>query len=219
MSGSRRTLVLADDHALVRAGIRALLETLADVEVLAETGDGQEALDLVQKLEPDLVLLDITLPGMNGLEVAERIRRLGLRTRVLMLSMHEGPEYVAQALRAGAAGYLVKDSAVSELEQALKTVFLGRQYLSVTIDRKVVQGFRKSRAAPQSELVVLTPRQREILQLIAEGNSTREIAARLDISIKTVETHRAQLMERLGLSDVPGLVRFAIRTGLISPES
>lgn len=214
----RKTVILADDHTLVRAGIRSLLETIAGVEVLAETGDGQEALDLVQERQPDVVLLDITLPGMNGLEVAERIRRLGLRTRVLMLSMHAGPEYVASALGAGAVGYLIKDSAVSELEQALSAVFHGRDYLSESIDREVVRGFLESRTGPRSELSVLTPRQRQILQLIAEGHRTREIAARLHISVKTVETHRAQLMERLGISDVPGLVRLAIRAGLVAPD-
>lgn len=214
-----RTVILADDHTLVRAGIRSLLETIPRVEVLAETGDGQEALELVRRCKPDLLLLDISLPGMNGLEVAKRIQRLDLRTRVMILSMHTGPEYVANALRAGAIGYLIKDSAVSELETALGRVFVGREYLSESIDAEVVRGFLKSRTSPRSELSVLTPRQRQILQLIAEGNATREIAARLEISIKTVETHRAQLMERLGISDVPGLVRLAIRTGIVTPDS
>ncbi len=214
-----RTVILADDHTLVRAGIRSLLETIPGVEVLAETGDGQEALELVRQCKPDLLLLDISLPGMNGLEVAKRIQRLDLRTRVVILSMHTGPEYVASALRAGAIGYLIKDSAVSELETALGRVFVGREYLSESIDAEVVRGFLKSRTSPRSELSVLTPRQRQILQLIAEGNATREIAARLEISIKTVETHRAQLMERLGISDVPGLVRLAIRTGIVTPDS
>jgi DNA-binding NarL/FixJ family response regulator len=218
MTAWKRTVVLADDHTLVRAGIRSLLETFPEVEVLAETGDGLETLEVVQRHEPDLVLLDITLPGMNGLEVADRIRRLGLRTRVLMLSMHAGPEYVARAVRAGAAGYLIKDSAVSELRQALETVFVGRQYLSRTIDQQVVNGFLRSREEP-SDLSALTPRQREILQLLAEGNGTRQIAERLNISIKTVETHRAQIMDRLGIYDVPGLVRFAIRVGLIAADA
>ena len=215
----RRTVLLADDHTLVRAGIRSLLETIPGIEVLAETGDGQEALDLVRARNPDLLLLDISLPGMNGLEVAGRIRRLGLGTRVLMLSMHAGPEYVASALRAGAAGYLIKDSAVAELEKALERVFHGREYLSESIDAEVVHGFLKSRTSPGEELSVLTPRQRQVLQLIAEGHSTREIAERLRISVKTVETHRAQLMERLGISDVPSLVRLAVRTGIVAPDS
>jgi DNA-binding NarL/FixJ family response regulator len=155
---------------------------------------------------------------MNGLEVAQRIQQMKLRTRVLMLSMHSAPEYVARALRVGTAGYLLKDAAVSELEKAVGTVLIGREYLSQAIDRDVVYGFLKAPEATGSELAVLTRRQREILQLVAEGNSTREIADRLFISVKTVETHRAQLMERLGITDVPGLVRLAIRTGLIAPD-
>ena len=219
MSNVKSTVVLADDHALVRAGIRSLLGTFPDIEVLAETGDGQEALSLVERQQPDLVLLDITLPGMNGLEVAKRIQQLKLRTRVIMLSMHAAPEYVARALRAGAAGYLLKEAAVSELEKAVATVLIGREYLSQAIDRDVVQGFLRAPDSSGSELQVLTTRQREILQLVAEGRSTREIAERLFISVKTVETHRAQLMERLGISDVPGLVRLAIRAGLIVSDA
>ena len=223
------SIVLADDHELVRAGIRSILETFPSVRVEAEAGDGKEALDLARRLEPDVLLLDITLPGLNGLEVADRIRKLGLGTRVLMLSMHSGPEYVARAIQSGAAGYLVKDSAVDELAAALESVLAGRRYLSDALDREVIQGFLRSGEnalevvdgvrAKMEELAVLTPRQREILQLIAEGSSTREIAERLHVSVKTVETHRAQLMSRLGIHDVPGLVRFAIRTGMITTES
>jgi DNA-binding NarL/FixJ family response regulator len=216
----RRTVILAEDHTLVRAGIRALLESLGTVEILAETGDGKEALALVEGRRPDLLLLDLTLPGLNGLEVAERLRRSGSTTRILVLSMHAGPEYVASALEAGASGYLIKDSAVPELANAIDTVLVGREYLSRAIDADIVRSFReKSRSHPRSEISVLTPRQREILQLIAEGHGTRDIAERLIISIKTVETHRAQIMERLGVGDVPGLVRFAIRVGLIEADS
>lgn len=219
MSGGLERVILAEDHTLVRAGIRSLLEARPDIEIVAETGDGHQALRLVRELEPDLLLLDITLPGMNGLEVAARIRRRGpAATRVVMLSMHTRPEYVARALEAGAVGYLTKDSAVVELEDALAAVRVGRRYLSPGIDEEVVRRFRKASAGPDAELAVLTPRQRQILQLIAEGHGTREIAERLHISVKTVETHRAQLMERLGVSDVPGLVRFAIRVGLIETD-
>ena len=213
------SIVLADDHELVRAGIRSILETFPSVRVVAEAGDGKEALELARRLEPDVLLLDITLPGLNGLEVADRIRKLGLSTRVLMLSMHSGPEYVARAIQSGAAGYLVKDSAVDELAAALESVLAGRKYLSEALDHDVIQGFLRSGESALEELAVLTPRQREILQLIAEGSSTREIAERLHVSVKTVETHRAQLMSRLGIRDVPGLVRFAIRTGMITTES
>lgn len=213
------TIILADDHELVRAGIRSILETFPNVRVEAESGDGKEALELVRRLEPDVLLLDITLPGLNGLEVVERVRKLELRTRVLMLTMHEGPEYVARAIQSGAAGYLVKDSAVNELASALETVLSGRKYLSEALDREVIRGFLSSGDLMVEELNVLTPRQREILQLIAEGHSTREIAERLHVSVKTVETHRSQLMSRLGIFDVPGLVRFAIRTGMITTEA
>lgn len=215
----RRTVVLAEDHKLVRAGIRTLLERLPDLDVVAETGDGQEALQLVRQLAPDLLLLDITLPGLNGLEVADRMRREALPTKILMLSMHAGPEYVARALGSGVAGYLTKDSAVDELRNALATIFVGREYLGRGIDAEVVERFRQASSGPESGLEVLTPRQRQIVQLIAEGRATRQIAEDLCISIKTVEAHRAQLMERLGVYDVPGLVRFAIRVGLIEAES
>jgi DNA-binding NarL/FixJ family response regulator len=218
MSPETVSVILADDHELVRAGIRSILETFRHVRVLAETGDGKEALRLAGRHRPQVLLLDITLPGLNGLEVLARVRRERLPTRVLILSMHAGPEYVARALQAGADGYLVKDSAVAELAAALDAVLLGRRYLSRTIDESVVDGFLNARDDAEPEVAVLTPRQREILQLIAEGGSTREIAERLHVSIKTVETHRSQIMARLGIRDVPGLVRFAIRTGLIDPN-
>lgn len=213
------TVILADDHALVRAGIRAVLDTFAGVEVVAETGDGLEAIGLVERLEPRVLLLDITLPGLNGFDVAQRISRQRLSTKILMLSMHATPEYVARALLSGASGYLVKDAAVTELASALETVLFGRRFLSAGIDVEVVERFLESHTDSRAELDVLTPRQRQILQLIAEGRSTREAAERLGVSVKTVETHRAQLMERLGIRDVPGLVRFAIRMGMIQPDS
>ena len=215
----KRTLILADDHALVRAGIRALLAGLPNIEVVAEAGDGLEVLELVRHQAVDAVLLDITLPGLNGLEVARQIRVMGGNTRILMLSMHAGPEYVARALAAGASGYLLKDSAFEELATALEVVWSGRRYLGKAIDAAVVEQFLANQQAEQPELAVLTPRQRQILQLIAEGKGTRDIATRLSLSIKTVETHRSQLMDRLRIYDVPGLVRLAIRLGLVTPES
>lgn len=211
-----RRIVLVDDHALVRAGIRSLLENISGIEVIAEVGDGLEALDIVRREKPDAILLDIMLPGLNGLEVAARVSGLETGTRILMLSMHTGPEYVARALSAGALGYLFKDSAFEELSDALQSVMLGRQYLSKTIDVELVEQIMASSETAQPELEVLTPRQRQVLQLVAEGLGTREVAERLHVSIKTVETHRAQLMDRLGIHDVPGLVRFAIRTGIVN---
>jgi len=210
--------VLADDHHLVRAGLRALLEAQAGVDVVGEAGDGREALDLIERLRPDVALLDITMPGLNGLEVAGRVDKVSPRTRAIILSMHAGEVYVAQALRVGVAGYLLKDAAAAELGLALEAVGRGETYLSPAISRTVVEGFLKASGPPSGPLDALTARQREILQLIAEGRSTKEIAATLDVSVKTVETHRAQIMERLDIRDVAGLVRFAIRSGLIDSE-
>lgn len=218
MKGRTIKVVLADDHVLVRAGIKALLDTLPQVDVIAETGDGLEVLNLVRTNPPDILLLDITLPGLNGLEVAQQLTKKNYPTKIVMLSMHAGAEYVARALNAGAAGYLVKESAVTELSDALDNVMKGKRYLSQTIDPEVVNGFQASVSKSNDSLAILTPRQRQILQLVAEGQSTRDIAAKLNVSIKTVETHRAQLMDRLGIHEVAGLVRFAIRHQLVDPQ-
>lgn len=209
---------MADDHALVRAGMRALLESLPGVEVVGETGDGLEAVELVRRDPPDVILLDVTMPGLNGLEAAARINRLGVPTRVLIVSMHASPEYAARAFAAGASGYLNKDSAFDELSTAIEEISAGRRYLCRAIDSNLVRQFTRQAGNGASGLDALTPRQRQILQLIAEGKGTRQIAETLFVSVKTVETHRAQLMQRLDIHDVPGLVRFAIRNGLLPPE-
>lgn len=211
-------ILLADDHHLVRKGIRALLEALPDVQVVAETGDGREAMELIETKRPDVAVLDITMPGLNGLEVAARAAKEVPHTKVLLLSMHAGEAYVAQALRAGVAGYLLKDAADDELAIALKAVSRGDVYLSPQISRQLVERLAHAAEAEPDPLAGLTSRQREILQLVAEGNSSKQVAARLGISVKTVEAHRGQIMERLGVHDVTGLVRFAIRVGLISSE-
>jgi DNA-binding NarL/FixJ family response regulator len=211
--------LLADDHTLVRAGIRGLLAAMPGIQVVGEAGDGQEALRLAQALRPDVVLLDVGMPGLNGLEVAARLATVDAAIRVVILSMHASEEYVLRALRAGCAGYLVKASAVSELEVAVRTVARGETYLSPIVSRPVVDDYVRRTGGAADPLEALTPRQREVLQLVAEGNSTKEIAARLGLSPKTVETHRTQLMERLGVHDVSGLVRFAVRVGLINPET
>ena len=197
----------------------SLLESLPGVEVVGETGDGLEAVERVRRDPPDAVLLDITLPGLNGLEVAASIARLGVPTRVLILSMHASPEYAARALACGAAGYLNKDSAFDELAAALDAICSGRRYLCRALDADTVQQLEERAGKGGSDLERLTPRQRQILQLIAEGYGTRQIAERLFLSVKTVETHRGQIMERLDIHDVPGLVRFAIRHGLLPPEA
>lgn len=216
---SRVRVLLADDHTLVRAGIRALLESLSGVEVVAECGDGREALALIVTHAPDVALLDIGMPGMNGIEVAQRTATESPRTRVVMLSMYADPSYVRSALRAGVAGYLLKGAAVAELPLAIESVMRGETYLTPKISQDVVKGFlREDESEQAGPLEGLTKRQREILQLIAEGRSTKEIAQILDVSVKTVETHRARMMERLGIHDVAGLVRLAVRAGVVSPD-
>lgn len=218
MLGTRTTILLADDHSLVRAGIRALLDNIGTVEVVAETGDGRQVLRLVKEHQPRLVLLDIAMPSLNGLEAAARIHRDFPDTAVIMLSMHANEEYVLQALRAGASGYLVKDAATAELEIALRSVINGKTYLSPSISKTLIDEYLGNSAKARSPLERLTARQREILQLVAEGRTTRQIAELLSVSVKTVETHRAQLMDRLEIRDIPGLVRYAIRTGLIQSD-
>jgi len=211
-------IVLADDHTLVRAGIRSLLESIEGVEVVAESGDGRDALELIGKHRPDVALLDIAMPGLSGLEVAKRIEQTSPKTKTIILSMHADATHVREALRSGVSGYLLKGAAVAELPLALKAVMKGDSYLTPKVSQQVVEGFLRDSDDDPGPLDGLTTRQREILQLIAEGRAMKEIAGILDISIKTVETHRLRLMERLDIHDVPGLVRFAIRAGLVSPE-
>ena len=210
-------ILLADDHTLVRAGIRSLLESIDDVEVVAEAGEGRQALDLIAKHRPDVALLDIGMPGLNGLEVAKRTPQASPRTRIIILSMHADPAYVKKALRVGAVGYLLKGASVTELPLALQAVMRGESYLTPKISSSVVEGILGQDRQESDPLEDLTTRQREILQLIAEGQSTKEIAGILDISVKTVESHRLRMMDRLDIHDVPGLVRFAIRAGLVLP--
>lgn len=219
-------ILLAEDHKLVRAGIRALLQSLPGVEVVAEASDGREALRLAEAHRPDIVFMDIAMSGMNGLEATTRIARDFPDVRVIILSMHANEEYVLQALRAGASGYLLKDAGTAELEIAVAAVARGETYLSPAISKHVIDEYMRRVSGGQAgggndnnPFDRLTPRQREILQLIAEGHTMQDIARILNISLKTVETHRAQLMERLDIYDVPGLVRYAIRIGLVSSEN
>jgi DNA-binding NarL/FixJ family response regulator len=211
-------VLLADDHTLVRAGIRGLVASLEGVLVVGEAGDGQEALRLAGLLRPDVMLLDIGMPGLNGIEVASRLAAEQRDVRVVILSMHASEEYVLQALRAGAAGYLLKDAGVVELELALRAVSRGETYLSPAVSKQVVEDYRRRVGAGDDPLAAITPRQREVLQLVAEGHTTKEIAVRLELSVKTVESHRSQLMERLDIHDLAGLVRYAVRVGLVSSE-
>ncbi|MCI0390917.1 MAG: response regulator transcription factor [Acidobacteria bacterium] len=211
-------VLLADDHTLVRAGLRSLLESLPGIEVVAEAGDGREALRLVATLHPHIALMDIAMPELNGLEAAALLAKESPDTRVIILSMHASEEYVVRALRASAAGYLLKDSGIAELELAVKAVARGETYLSPLTSKHVITDYVRRIGGEASLLEQLTPRQREVLQLIAEGHSTKAIAQKLSLSVKTVETHRAQLMERLDIHDLAGLVRYAIRAGLVTPD-
>jgi DNA-binding NarL/FixJ family response regulator len=212
-------VLLADDHALVRAGFRALLQSLPDMEVVAEAGDGREALRLITLHQPDVVLMDIGMPGLNGLEAAAQALDALPQIRVIILSMHAHEEYVLRALRSGAVGYLLKDAGITELELAVRAVMRGEMYLSPAVSKHVIAEYVQRVGSQPNSFEQLTPRQREILQLIAEGQTTKEIARILNLSVKTVETYRTQLMERLDIHDIAGLVRYAIRVGLISPDT
>jgi DNA-binding NarL/FixJ family response regulator len=209
-------ILLADDHALVRAGIRSLLEKIPNVEVVGEASTGRQALEMVKTRLPNLVFMDIAMAELAGLEVLPRITKDFPGVRVIILSAHANEEYVIRALRSGAAGYMLKDAATAELELAITSVSEDKTYLSPSISRPVIDSYLERVGGPLSPLEQLTPRQREILQLIAEGKNTKDIASDLDISVKTIESHRLQLMERLNIHDIPGLVRYAIRSGLVS---
>jgi DNA-binding NarL/FixJ family response regulator len=215
-------VMLVDDHNLVRAGIRSLMEGLSGVEIIAEADNGPTALELMGEYSPDIVLLDIAMPGMNGLEVTERASKLYPNLKVILLSMHANEEYVHHALKLGAAGYLLKDAGTAELEIAIRAVAQGEAYLSPAISRRVIDGYMQRTVGepkvngPDLSAINLSARQREILRLIAEGFTTKEIAQKLDIRVKTVETHRTHLMKELDIHDIAGLVRYAIKKGLVS---
>jgi DNA-binding NarL/FixJ family response regulator len=212
-------VVLADDHPIVRAGIRAELEKIPDVRVAAEAEDGRQALEMIKLHQPNVVFMDISMRGLNGLEATARITREYPRVRVVILSMHQNEEYFWQALKAGASGYLLKKAATTELASALRRVAAGEIYLTREISNRLVKKLPLQHLSHQkTPLEKLTDRQREILQLIAEGQTTKAIALILKVSPKTVEYHRAKLMERLNIFDVPGLVRFALQSGLIAQE-
>jgi len=212
---TRTRVLIADDHALVRAGIRALLESLATVEVVAEAASGFEALDLIEQHQPDVALMDIAMPGLSGLEAVRRLGQSCPTTRVIILSMHACDEYVWQALRSGAHGYLLKGASFAELEFAIKSVAENQIYLSPAISRHLIEDYLHLSGSDDRSIEHLSPRQREILQLIAEGKSTKQIALVLGISVKTVDTHRSLLMKRLKVHDLASLVRYAVKTGLV----
>jgi two-component system, NarL family, response regulator NreC len=214
---NRITVLLADDHTMVRKGLRTLLDAEVDIQVIGEAEDGREAVDKANELRPDVVVMDITMPGLNGLEATRQIRRQLPQIQVVMLTMHTSEEYVLQVLRAGATGYVVKRAAPSELISAVRAAHQGESFLSPSVSRMVVEKYLRKVDAPAQEnrYEELTPREREVLQLIAEGHSGRQIAELLCLSVKTVQTHRANLMHKLDIHTTAGLTQYAIRKGVI----
>jgi two-component system response regulator NreC len=213
------SIILADDHPVVRRGMRTLLEAESDFSVIGETGDGLESVRLVEKLQPDVLILDLMMPGLSGLEALRIIRKRSPRTRVVVLSMHENKAFVAEALKNGATGYVLKGSDEENLVQAVQEAAAGRRFLSPPVTERAIDAYiEQARTAQLDPHETLTAREREVLQLAAEGKTGAEIAARLHISPRTVENHRANLMRKLGLKNQSELVRYAVRRGLIPLE-
>jgi DNA-binding NarL/FixJ family response regulator len=216
---SRTTVVLADDHPIVRQGLRTLLEAEGDFAVIGEEADGLKVVELVERLRPNVLLLDVRLPGLNGLEITRQMVQRALPTRIVILSMHANETYVLEALRHGAAGYILKDATPTEMLKAIREVTAGRRYLSPALSERAIDAYaEKAQTAPVEAYETLTTREREILQLAAESTSLGEIAARLGISPRTVETHRENLMRKLGLQSQTDLIRYALRRGILPLE-
>ena len=215
---SKIRVLLADDHTIVRQGLRALLDSNEDIEVVGEAENGREAFEKTKQIAPDIVVLDITMPNLNGIEATRQIKKLKPEIKVIVLTVHDNEEYVHQVLQAGASGYLLKESAVSDLVSAINAVKKGDIFLSPTISKVVVKDYinntdRESRAF--DSLDVLTSREREVLQLIAEGHTNREVARLLKLSVKTVDVHRAHIKEKLQIHDTAGLIKYSLRKGII----
>ncbi len=217
---SKIKVLLAEDHTIVRKGIRSLLDAEANITVVGEAEDGRQALQKVEELLPDIVLMDITMPHLNGLEATRQIKKLFPQVKVIALTMYTNEEYVSQVLQAGAAGYLVKQAAPAELVSAIQAVYRGDSFLSPAVSKTLIEEYLKhtDKASREDNFDKLTDREREVLQLIAEGYSNREIAEALHLSIKTVGVHRTNLMEKLDIHNTPELVKFAIRKGIIKLE-
>ena len=214
------SVFLADDHTIVRDGLRFLLEAQADITVVGDAADGRQAVRQVQQLRPDVVIMDIAMPELNGIEATQQIRQTCPSTQVVILSVHSTAEHIFRALQAGARGYLLKESAGMEVVDAIRAVHAGRRYVSQRITETMIDDYVRQRQAaePRSPLERLSPREREVLQLVVEGKSSAEIADILFLSTKTVETYRSRLMHKLGISDLPSLVKFAIQHGLTPLE-
>ena len=212
----RTTILLADDHRIVRQGLRALLAGESDFEVVGEADDGREALELVKRLNPDVLVLDLMMPGLNGLEVARQLPRQSPGVRVVVLSMYDDEGFVLEALANGVSGYVLKDSNSSDLVHAVREVAAGRRYLSPPLSDRAIEAYQqRAKVGALDKHETLTTREREVLQLSAEGHTNSEIAARLGISTRTAETHRSRVMHKLGLHTQSDLIRYAIRRGII----
>lgn len=213
MALSHRTrILLADDHTVVRSGFRMILSAQPDMEVIAEASDGRDAAALAEKLQPDLAVIDVTMPGLNGIEATRQIAKVSPRTRVLALSMQRDNVYVREMLRAGAKGYLLKDCDEADLLKAVRMVAAGKGWISPAVSSAVLEDYRRHVSNPVD---LLSPREREVLQMLAESKTNKEIATALNLSVYTVEAHRGRIMEKLNLHSVGELVRFALRNGLI----
>jgi len=211
-------VLLADDHTLIRAGLRMVVEAQPDFTVVGEAEDGRSAVELAAKLKPDVVVMDIGMPNLNGIEAARQIRDESPDTQVVMLSMHSDEGYVLRALKAGAKGYLLKDSAEADLARAIRAAVAGKAFFSPAVGKVLLEDYMRKlqRTGAEDSYELLSAREREILQLVAEGKSSKEIANLLNLSVYTVETHRAKVMQKLNLRGIPELILYAVRKGIIS---
>ncbi len=216
MPATKTSVLLVEDHTVVRQGLRRILESDPQIEILGEVGNGREALSLAQRIQPDIAIVDISLPSLNGIDLTRQLGKLSPHTRVLILSMHADEAYVRQSLKAGAKGYLLKDADEQDLVRAVNALHDGGSYFSPSISRMLLDGYlHDDPAASVGELSLLSDREREVLQLVAEGKSSKEVAQLLHLSASTVESHRKHIMEKLGLHNTAALVRFAVRMGIV----
>lgn len=209
------SVLIADDHKLIRQGMRSMLASQSDIKVVGEAADGNEALSMVETLKPDVILLDVMMPNLNGIEVASQISHRGLKTRVVILSMHANASYAVRALHNGALGYVIKDADFSEIIAAIRSASLGKRYLSTLIADEVIEMLISNDGDKTGSIDILSPREREVLQLIAEGNTNAVIANKLTLSVRTIEAHRARIMAKLHINSHAELVRLAIQQGLV----
>jgi two-component system, NarL family, response regulator NreC len=211
-------VLLADDHTLIRAGLRMVVAAQSDLTVVGEAGDGREAVAMAQNLKPDVAVVDIGMPGLNGIEAARQIRAALPETQIVMLSMHSDEGYVLRALKAGAKAYLLKDSAEADLARAIRAAAAGKSFFSPAVGKVLLEDYMRvmQRSGAEDSYEILSAREREILQLVAEGHSSKEIADLLHLSVYTVETHRARVMQKLNLRGIPELILYAVRKGIVS---